>query len=431
MILGCVADDFTGASDLANTLARGGMATTLYAGAPDAPAAEGVQAGVVALKSRTIPAEQAVAQSLAALDWLQAQGALTFVFKYCSTFDSTDAGNIGPVAEAMMDATGAARALVCPAFPGAGRTVYQGHLFVGDRLLSESGMENHPLTPMRDPDIRRVLARQSRGPVGHVPLSTVERGPAAVAEAMAAETQAGRRLIVADALTDAHLIDLGAAAGRDTLITGGSGVATGLPGVFLAQGLIAVSRARWEGVDGPGAAVAGSVSRATQAQVAAHRAAGLAARAVGPEEAMAHGAGAGGSSPDALAEALADWAAEQWARDPAAAPLIYTTADPEAVSAAQAQHGREALSARLEALAGAVAAALVARGARRLVSAGGETSGAVVAALGLQAMVIGPEIDPGVPALRAEGRPLALALKSGNFGGPDFFAKALAALGQP
>ncbi|SEA79928.1 Uncharacterized conserved protein YgbK, DUF1537 family [Rubrimonas cliftonensis] len=425
MILGCVADDFTGASDLANTLAQGGMATTLYAGVPEAPAAEGVQAGVVALKSRTIPPAEAVAQSLAALDWLQAQGALSFVFKYCSTFDSTDAGNIGPVAEAMMDATGAARALVCPAFPGAGRTVYQGHLFVGDRLLSESGMENHPLTPMRDPDIRRALARQSRGPVGHVPLSIVERGPAAVAEAMAAETQAGRRLIVADALTDAHLIDLGAAAGRDTLITGGSGVATGLPGVFLAQGLISVSRARWEGVDGPGAAVAGSVSRATQAQVAAHRAAGFAARTVTPEEAMAQGDGG------PLADELADWAAEQWSRDPAAAPLIYTTADPEAVSAAQARHGREALSARFESLTGAVAAALLARGARRLVSAGGETSGAVVAALGLRAMAIGPEIDPGVPALKAEGRPLALALKSGNFGGPAFFAKALAALGKP
>ncbi|MDO5529965.1 MAG: four-carbon acid sugar kinase family protein, partial [Paracoccus sp. (in: a-proteobacteria)] len=211
MLLGCIGDDFTGSSDLGVTLAKGGMRVTQYVGVPDAPAAPEVEAGVIALKSRTIPAAEAVRQSLAALEWLIAQGCRQFMFKYCSTFDSTDEGNIGPVTEALMDRLGADRALICPAFPATGRTVYAGHLFVGDRLLSESGMRDHPLTPMRDPDIRRCLARQSRRPVGHVGLAAVMSGEAGLRAALDTEVAAGRTLIVVDAVRDEDLRAIGRA----------------------------------------------------------------------------------------------------------------------------------------------------------------------------------------------------------------------------
>lgn len=411
MILGAIGDDFTGSSDLANTLAREGMRTTLFAGTPAEPAAAGVEAGVVALKSRTIPSAEAVAQAMAALDWLRAQGCRQVIFKVCSTFDSTDAGNIGPVAEALAAALGATAVPVCPAFPATGRTVYLGHLFVGDRLLSESGMENHPLTPMRDADLRRVLARQSKGAVGHVAFRTVAQGPAAIRGAL--DSAGG--LAIVDAVTDDDLRALGAAADGLPLLVGGSGIALGLPAVFARAGALTGGAAPWSGERGPALAVAGSVSRATQAQVAAHRAAGHPALALDPDAVMAG---------TVTAAALVDWALAA-----GGAPLVYSTADAAAVAAAQQRHGRDRLAGAIESLLAATAAVAVDRGVRRLVAAGGETSGAVVTALGLRSMAIGPEIDPGIPALAAGDRPLALALKSGNFGGPDFFARALGVLG--
>src|SRR3712207_945526 len=199
MLLGVGGDDFTGSSDIANTLAKAGMRTVQYAGVPTALAGGDVEAGVVALKTRSIAPPDAVAQSLAALDWLAAQGCRQFVFKYCSTFDSTPHGNIGPVADALADRLGASPVIVCPAFPATGRTLYQGHLFVGDRLLSESGMERHPITPMTDPDIRRWLALQARSALGHVPWQTASAGPEALRAALDAEGEAGRRLVVVDA----------------------------------------------------------------------------------------------------------------------------------------------------------------------------------------------------------------------------------------
>jgi uncharacterized protein YgbK (DUF1537 family) len=238
MLLGCIGDDFTGSSDLANTLATGGMRTVLYSGVPSGPADAGVEAGIVALKSRSIPAGEAVRQSLAALDWLGVQGCRQFLFKYCSTFDSTPEGNIGPVAEALADALGADRVVVCPAFPSLGRTLHHGHLFVGDRLLSESGMERHPLNPMTEPDIRRWLSRQCHGAVGHVPTSVVLRGADAIRDALGRCRDAGERLVVVDAVRDADLVEIGAAVADLPLVTGGSGVALGLPDNFRRAGLI-------------------------------------------------------------------------------------------------------------------------------------------------------------------------------------------------
>lgn len=411
MLLGCVGDDFTGSSDLANTLAKAGMRVTQYSGVPDGPAAAGVEAGVVALKSRTIPKAEAVRLSLLAVEWLAAQGCRQFVFKYCSTFDSTPEGNIGPVAEAMAKAVGETRVIVCPAFPGAGRTIYQGHLFVNDRLLSESGMERHPLTPMTDPDIRRWLGLQTRLKVGHVGHGAVRRGAEAIRAALDAEAEAGRRLVVVDALADADLMEIGRAAAGLKLVTGGSGVAMGLPSNFAREGRLSGGAAPWTGALGRAAILSGSCSAATRAQVAAHEGPKLEATA----EAVMSGALDGAK--------IAEWMLAQ-----RGVPLAYSSAEPETVAAAQATFGREAVAGAIERAMGEAAVALVAGGVHRLVAAGGETSGAVVEALGVAAMEIGPEIAPGVPALRAAGRDLTLALKSGNFGGPDFFARAVAAL---
>ncbi len=404
MILGAIGDDFTGSSDLALMLAKGGMRTVQYVGVPDAPAESGVQAGIVALKSRSVPADEAVAQSRAALVWLRAQGCAQFYFKYCSTFDSTPAGNIGPVIDALIDALGAQTpVLVCPAFPAAGRTVFQGHLFVGDQLLSESGMERHPLTPMTDPDLRRWLGLQTARPIGHLPLAAL-RGDARAA--LLAEAAGGRQVIVADAVENDDLLLLAAAAKGFELLTGGSGLALGLPKLHAATG----AGQPWRGEAGPALAVSGSCSLATRAQVARHAADGgpvlkldvarVVAGEIGPAEAL-------------------DWAVAQ-----TGLPLVYSSDDPEAVARAQAAMGRERSAAALDAFFGELAARAAARGFARLISAGGETSGAVVQALGARVMEIGPEIAPGVPALRVAGRPLVLALKSGNFGQDDFFARA-------
>lgn len=413
MILGCIADDFTGASDLANTLNKGGMATVQYVGVPSSnePVA-GCEAAVVALKTRSIPAVEAVAESLAALAWLKRQGCRQFLFKYCSTFDSTPEGNIGPVADALLDALDAPVAVVCPVFPATGRTLFMGHLFVKDRLLSESGMEKHPLTPMTDPDIRRWLRLQTRGDVGLVPYAVVRQGAAAIRTALDAEAAAGRRLVVVDAVVDGDLIEIGAAVADHRLVTGGSGIAIGLPENFRKKGLLGGAMAGFAPAFGPGAVLSGSCSIASRAQVAAYLAdhPGL---AVDPAALMRG---------ELTADAAVAFVRERLDE----APMIYSTADPEMVQAAQQRFGRDAIAHAIEGFFGNVATQLVDAGVRRIVVGGGETSGAVVTALGVESLRIGPEIDPGVPALVAEGRrPVHLALKSGNFGATDFYAKAL------
>jgi 3-dehydrotetronate 4-kinase len=416
MILGCIGDDFTGSSDLANTLAKAGMRTVQYSGVPEGDAGENVEAGVIALKSRTIAAAEAVALSLEALAWLKAQSCRQFYFKYCSTFDSTDEGNIGPVAEALADALGAETVIVCPAFPATGRTLFQGHLFVGDRLLSESGMENHPLTPMRDADIRRVLARQSKSTVGHVPYALVAKGAGAIVEELARQKAKGNRLVVVDAVRDEDLLTLGAAAAGLPLVTGGSGAAMGLPANFAAGGLTRGNRPTWRGASGPALALAGSVSLATRRQVEHHRTAGEPLWELNADDVVARRVGA---------ETLVAWLLDQ-----KGTPLIYSSTDPQTVAVAQERYGKEVVSAAIEGLFAETAALAVARGVRRLVSAGGETSGAIVTRLGVAALEIGPEIDPGVPAMKTSKPEIALALKSGNFGADDFFAKAARMLGE-
>ncbi|UST55927.1 four-carbon acid sugar kinase family protein (plasmid) [Comamonadaceae bacterium OTU4NAUVB1] len=414
-LLGCIADDFTGATDLANILVRGGMRTVQTIGVPsDALAAVlDADAVVVALKSRTAPREQAVAESLAALRWLQGRGCTQFFFKYCSTFDATAEGNIGPVAEALLDALGADFAIACPAFPGAGRTVYLGHLFVGHRLLNESGMENHPLTPMHDANLVRVLQAQSVGRVGLIAQPDVAAGVERIRARVAALRGEGVRLAIADAVSDLDLIALGEACAGAPLVTGGSGLAQGLPANFRRQGALRETDAGClPVVAGPAVVLSGSASTATNAQVAAWLRAGRPAFRVDPL-ALARG------------EPVVDAALDAIATD--ATTLVYATTSPDEVRRVQAALGVARAGALIEAALGEIAARLRARGTRRFVVAGGETSGAVIQALGLQALRIGRQIDPGVPETQSlgEAQPLAVVLKSGNFGTEDFFEKAL------
>src|SRR5512134_477803 len=418
LLLGCIADDFTGGTDLAGMLVKAGMRTVQMIGVPKGPLPDGIDAVVIALKSRTIAPEAAVAESLEALRWLRAAGCRQFYFKYCSTFDSTPAGNIGPVAEALMAELNTGFSIACPAFPANGRTIYKGHLFVGDVLLSDSGMRHHPLTPMTDANLVRVLQQQVRGRVGLVDQATVSRGEAAIRERFAALQKDGCNLAVVDAISDPDLRAIGAACADMPLVTAGSGIALGLPQSFRRAGLLAgdIVADALPGTGGRRAVVAGSCSMATQGQVAAMRARHPAFN-VDPFH-LARG--------DDVVGAAIDWAEGHLDAGPV---LIYATASPESVKVVQAQLGADTAGSLVEDALAAIARRLVGLGVGQMIVAGGETSGAVVKALGIRGLRIGPEIDPGVPWTTAitdtDGeRPLALALKSGNFGTPDFFLKA-------
>ena len=423
MVLGCIADDFTGATDLANNLVRAGMRVVQAIGVPVQALDAQADAVVVALKSRTLPAREAVAQSLAALRWLQAQGAQQIYFKYCSTFDSTPLGNIGPVTEALMDALGTDFTIATPAFPDNHRTVFKGYLFVGDVLLNESGMQNHPLTPMTDANLVRVLQGQCTGKVGLIDHQVVAQGASAIQARIAQLRSQGVRVAVVDAISNQDLMRLGPALHGMPLVTAGSGVAIGLPGNFgLAPSSTASAlppAAGWQAV------VSGSCSLATNRQVQAFIASGRPALAVDPLQIAARQAAGGDVVTDALA-----WAQPLLAQGPV---LVYSSADVQAVKAVQGQLGAEASGHLLEHTLAAIARGLVGLGVRQLVLAGGETSGACVQALHISQLKIGPQIDPGVPWCHAQsdaaaGAGMHLTLKSGNFGSDDFFSKAFVQL---
>jgi uncharacterized protein YgbK (DUF1537 family) len=419
LLLGCIADDFTGATDLAGTLVRAGMRTVqmIDVPAPGTPLPD-VDAIVIALKSRTIPPQQAIGMSLKALDWLRGHGCRQYFFKYCSTFDSTDKGNIGPVAEALMAALGTDFTIACPAFPRNGRTICKGYLFAGDVLLNESGMQDHPLTPMTDPNLVRVLDRQTEGSVGLVAYPTIRKGAAETRAAFDALRGKGTRFAITDALDEDDLMILGAACDGMPLVTGGSGIAIGLPENFRRAGLLAkgIAADSLPDIRGHAAVLSGSCSRATNGQVAmmaeTHPVFRIDPLALAKGEAVA-------------ANAL-DFAIPKLPDGPV---LISATAPPEEVRRIQGQLGADKAGELVEGAMAEIAVGLVAAGVRRLVVAGGETSGAVVGALKVPGLRIGPEIDPGVPWTASLGEPeLLLALKSGNFGTPDFFTKALGML---
>jgi uncharacterized protein YgbK (DUF1537 family) len=425
-LLGCIADDFTGATDLANNLVRAGMRTVQTIGVPESAETVAADAIVVALKSRTVPASEAVAESLKAYQWLKAQGVSQIYFKYCSTFDSTPAGNIGPVTDALLDAIhgeGKGFTIVCPAFPENQRTIFNGHLFVGAQLLSDSGMRDHPLTPMTDANLVRVMQAQTKRRVGLVNYATVSRGADAIKAAFQSLQDKGYGVAVVDAISNTDLMAMGAALAGMPLVTAGSGVAIGLPQNWRATGQLAPSdnADQLPPPSGYQAVISGSCSIATNQQVAVWRDAGLPALAIDP---------LGLANGTTTVDAVADWARQHLPESPV---LVYATAAPEAVRQIQAQLGVAAAGALVESALSRIAVSLVESGVRQLVVAGGETSGAVVQALAVARMAIGPQIDPGVPwtcvnAAAAGDQTVHVALKSGNFGTPDFFQKSFAAL---
>lgn len=406
MLFGAIGDDFTGSSDLGLMLADGGMRTVQYVGTPNVPASSDIDAGIVALKTRSVPVQEAIEKSIQAYRWLKAQGCQQFMFKYCSTFDSTADGNIGQVIDALVEEIGTDKpVVVCPVFPGAGRSIYQGHLFVNDTLLSESGMQNHPLTPMIDPDIRRVLAPQTSRTVGHLALSDILSGKAR--SRLLGEANEGRQLVVCDAVSEDNLYEIAKAASDFPLITGGSGIALGIPANF---GKTSANKAHWTKSSRRVLCLSGSCSIATRGQIKTHGDKGGVLLKLDADAVIS-------GSVDAE-HAL------NWAREQTALPLVYSSDDPKQVKAVQNKYGLETAASAFENLFSEIARQASDYGFGAIISAGGETSGAVVEALNADALEIGPMIDPGVPAIKVTGQDLTLALKSGNFGAPDFFEKA-------
>jgi 3-dehydrotetronate 4-kinase len=419
LALGCIADDYTGASDLANTLTRAGLRTVQTIGVPASDLAlPEVDAVVVSLKSRSIEAGLAVSRSRDAEKWLRGRGASHVLFKICSTFDSTDAGNIGPVMDALCADSGDTIVLVTPAFPETGRTVYMGNLFVGSVPLNESPLKDHPLNPMHDSNLVRVLARQSKTKVALADLAVIARGPDAVRAHLAELSKKGIGAAIADAVFERDLETIGKIALDHRLSVGASGLGLGLARALVASGKVksnASSAIASAAVGGPAACLAGSCSQATLQQVANAEAV-MPVLHLDPEQAVAGKAEA--------RRALA-WARDRLKDGPI---LIASSSTPEEVAALQSRHGRDAAGHAIEQAMADIAEGLVQSGVRRLVVAGGETSGAVVDRLKIPGFLVGAEIAAGVPVLRAVGAKagdMLLALKSGNFGGPEFFPDAL------
>ena len=410
MKLGVIADDFTGATDIAGFLVENGLSTIQFAGIPAAADLTGVDAVVISLKSRSCPAGEAVRDSLAALDWLKARGCPRIYQKYCSTFDSTAAGNIGPVTDALLAALESRFTLICPALPVNGRTVYQGNLFVGAQPLAESGMRHHPITPMTDSNLLRLMEGQGSGRAGLVPFTTIAQGPAAIADAFEQLIRDDVRYAVVDTLTEQHLLDIATAAIEMPLVTGGSGLAIGLARL-LGNGNPAASRAAGRPLGTRAVVLSGSCSEMTNRQVARYQ-------KVAP--ALALDVAACLTQADYPAE-LARWVLDQPATP---APMIHATTSPDRLAEIQARYGRDLASEAVEQCFARLAVLLRAAGIDSFIIAGGETSSRITQSLGIAAFHIGPQIAPGVPWVRATDAPLSLALKSGNFGDETFFSRA-------
>ncbi|WCG83254.1 3-oxo-tetronate kinase [Pectobacterium sp. A5351] len=412
--LGVIADDFTGATDIASFLVNNGLPTVQLNGVPPSDFKVETQAVVISLKSRSCPAEQAVADSLKALAWLQQQGCQQFYFKYCSTFDSTAKGNIGPVTDALLEQLGETQTIISPALPVNGRTVYQGHLFVMDQLLSESGMRHHPVTPMTDSNLMRVMEQQAAGRCGLVPYAVMDQGAEAVKQRLTQLKEQGMRYVVLDTLNEQHLLTQGEALRDMKLVTGGSGLAIGLARQW-AESAAQTGSATEAGKpqSGAGVVLSGSCSVMTNKQVAQYlkQAAG---RAIDVARSL--------QGDESYVQELVAWVKSH--RDDVLAPLLYATSSPDELAQIQQRWGAEASSQAVEKLFATVARQLQQEGFQRFIIAGGETSSIVVQTLGIHAFHIGPSISPGVPWVRSTNHPLSLALKSGNFGDEDFFARA-------
>jgi len=413
MRLGVIADDFTGATDIASFLVQNGLTTIQFSGIPASEEMTEAQAIVISLKSRSCPADQAVSQSLAALAWLQKQGCERFYFKYSSTFDSTAQGNIGPVTDALLNALGETQTVICPALPVNGRTVYQGYLFVGDQLLSDSGMRHHPVTPMQDSNLMRLMTSQATGKAGLIAAAQIDQGAESVRQALDQLAEQGISYVVTDTLHQGHLLTLGEALSDRRLVTGGSGLAIGLARQWTTAGTDAEAERAGRPHGDRAVVLSGSCSQMTNRQVAAYRQLAPACE-VEIEHCLEDAEG--------YARQLCDWVEAN--SHQTMAPLLFATADAQQLQVIQQRYGAQRSSEAVEQLFAAVTRELKQRGWQRFIVAGGETSGVVAQSLGVTAFHIGPTISPGVPWVRDIHQPLSLALKSGNFGDEDFFRRA-------
>lgn len=413
MRLGVIADDFTGATDIASFLVQNGLPTIQFNGVPQGHDDLSAQAIVISLKSRSCPAQQAIDQSLAALAWLQQQGCDRFYFKYCSTFDSTEHGNIGPVTDALLAALGETQTVISPSLPVNGRTVYQGYLFVADQLLSESGMRHHPVTPMTDSNLVRLMTRQAKGQAAVINAAQLDKGAEAVREQLGELKAQGINYVVLDALNEQHLLTQGEALKETVLVTGGSGLAIGIARAWATQQQNSDAEQAGRPQGERAVVISGSCSQMTNRQVQAYR-----------QQAPSHEVLVERCLDDAqgYAQELCDWVAAN--NQQPLAPLLFATADAQQLQAIQQQYGAARSSEAVEHLFAAVTRELKSRGWQRFIVAGGETSGVVAQSLGVTAFHIGPMISPGVPWVRDIQQPLSLALKSGNFGDEQFFARA-------
>jgi len=413
MRLGVIADDFTGATDIASFLVQNGLPTIQFNGVPESHDALSAQAIVISLKSRSCPAQQAIDQSLAALQWLQQQGCDRFYFKYCSTFDSTEQGNIGPVTDALLAALGETQTVISPSLPVNGRTVYQGYLFVADQLLSESGMRHHPVTPMTDSNLVRLMKRQAKGQAAVINAAQLDQGADAVRAQLDTLKAQGINYVVLDALHEQHLLTQGEALKQTRLVTGGSGLAIGIARAWATQQQNSDAEHAGRPQGDRAVVISGSCSQMTNRQVQAYR-----------QQAPSHEVLVERclDNAESYAQELCDWVAAHHQSD--LAPLLFATADAQQLQAIQQQYGAARSSEAVEQLFAAVTRELKTRGWQRFIVAGGETSGVVAQSLGVTAFHIGPMISPGVPWVRDIHQPLSLALKSGNFGDEQFFARA-------
>lgn len=419
-VLGCIADDFTGATDLAGLLARSGVRVSLRIGIPESEPSDTAPFEVIALKIRTEPVAEAVKQATGALGWLRRAGAQRFFWKYCSTFDSTAQGNIGPVAEALMAELGANQTIYCPAFPENGRSIFMGNLFVGREPLAESPMKDHPLTPMQDSNLMRLLEPQVTLPVGLADRHTIARGSEALRTELSMLASSGFAHVVVDAVANEDLTVIADVCRDMILMTGGSAVAMPLPELYVADGILSANAPQIEVPQlGTGAVVlSGSCSAMTNKQVAHYLSSGASGFRLDPLELAENG------SVNAQA-----WLSAQ---DLCNAPILYATAEPDSVKAAQARLGVAKAGEIVEQALADCAVSARDAGAVRIVVAGGETSGAVTKALGVDRLDVGAEIAPGVPwcFCFSGGRRIALTLKSGNFGAESFFTDALERLAE-
>jgi uncharacterized protein YgbK (DUF1537 family) len=415
--LGVIADDFTGGTNIAGFLVENGLSVTQVIGVPESSLIfADPHAAVISLKSRFNPAGEAVHDSLAALEWLKKQGCKQFFFKYCSTFDSTAKGNIGLVTDALLAALGADFTVMAPALPVNGRTVYSGYLFVNGVPLNESGMRNHPLNPMHDANLMRLTEVQSKGRAANVPAMIVDRGVEAIKAAFEDLRAEGVTYAVPDTLKYDHLLSLGNAVAEMPLVTGGSGLGGGIAAYIAEKYDLCIASGVEAGkpVGGKCIVLSGSASVMTNAQVAAYK---------GKAEFV-------GLDVRRCMENVEVYAAEVAAKIGALpqteyAPLwVYATTGPDELKAIQNEFGVERSGRAVEDTFASFAALLKKEGYNHFIVACGETSGAVVKTLGINAFYIGPQIAPGVPWVRATDQPVSLALKSGNFGNEDFFGKA-------